>query len=137
MAMGALLIVAIPAGQVGAQNDGPLIHNYQMEGDLESPNDIGCIPIDQARATYNPVDLYRGAAACIAREEWDDAAGLFALGGIYGRYRRNWGRCAARSRRSARRPTGRATCHATGSARSRATRGASRRVSTRRPPSRK
>ncbi|MEL7680897.1 hypothetical protein AAG602_06995 [Citromicrobium bathyomarinum] len=86
MAMGALLIVAMPAGPVGAQNDGPVIRNYQMEGDLESPNDIGCVPIDQARPAYNPVDLYRGAAACIAREEWDDAASLFALGGVYGRY---------------------------------------------------
>ena len=86
MAMGALLIVAMPAGAVGAQNNGPVIRNYQMEGDLESPNDIGCIPIDQARSIYNPVDLYRGAAACIEREEWDEAAHLFALGEVYGRY---------------------------------------------------
>lgn len=60
--------------------------NYRAEGDLASTQAIGCIPLEQAKNTYTPADLYKGVSECIAQEKYDLAAGLFLLARIYSRF---------------------------------------------------
>ena len=62
------------------------ITNYRAEGSLASTQTVGCIPLAKAKNTFTPPDLYKGVAECITQDNYDFAAGLFALAGIYGRF---------------------------------------------------
>ena len=59
------------------------VTNYRAEGSLESTQAIGCIPLAKARNTFTPPDLYSGVAECVTRDNYDFAAALFALAGMY------------------------------------------------------
>lgn len=62
------------------------IQNYETPGNLESKHDLDCISLDAAKPAYNPVDLYKGVARCVAAKRFDDGVVLFMLAGVYGRY---------------------------------------------------
>jgi hypothetical protein len=62
------------------------VTNYRAEGSLASTQAIGCIPLAKAKSSFTPPDLYLGVTECIARDNYDLAAGLFALAGIYGSF---------------------------------------------------
>jgi len=59
------------------------ITNYRIEGSLETTHTIGCIPLAEVKNTFTPPDLYKGVGECIAKNDYDLAARLFALAGIY------------------------------------------------------
>lgn len=60
--------------------------NYRVEGSLASTQAVGCIPLAEAKNTFTPPDLYKGASDCLNKDEYESAAELFALAGIYGRF---------------------------------------------------
>lgn len=62
------------------------VTNYRAEGSLASTQTIGCIPLVKAKNSFTPPDLYLGVTECIAKGNYDFAASLFALAGIYGRF---------------------------------------------------
>ncbi len=62
------------------------ITNYRAEGSLASTQAINCIPLAQAKRKFTPPDLYRSVADCLAKDEYESAAKLFALAGIYARF---------------------------------------------------
>lgn len=48
-----------------------------------TPPSTGCIPLSEANNTMTPPSLYGGVAQCVANGDYDAAARLFALAGIY------------------------------------------------------
>ena len=74
-----------PAPKIVPEQNGR-VTNYRAEGSLESTQAIGCIPLSKAKSTMTPPDLYRGVAECIARDNYDLAADLSALAGIYANF---------------------------------------------------
>src|SRR5262249_28701047 len=80
IALSALALVAA-TGELTAQ-----VKNYEAPGNLESMNDIACAGSAKLQNMYTPADLYRAAELCIRRATYRDAAFLYALAGVYGRY---------------------------------------------------
>jgi len=62
------------------------ITNYRAEGSLASTQAISCIPLAEVKRKFTPPDLYKGVADCLAKNEYESAAKLFALAGIYARF---------------------------------------------------
>lgn len=62
------------------------IANYETPGNLESKHKIGCIPAAKIKNIYTPADLYKGVAACVAADSFENGHLLFALAGAYGRF---------------------------------------------------
>ena len=62
------------------------VKNYEAPGNLESMNDIGCVGSAKLQNTYTPADLYRAAELCVRRATYREAAFLYAMAGVYGRY---------------------------------------------------
>lgn len=84
----ALAIAGLLAHPVHAQavRTGPQYRDFNAPVVDGAPAELGCIAFDQARPTYNPVDLYKAARACIADHRHADAVPLFTLAEIDGRY---------------------------------------------------
>lgn len=76
------LAQTLPPPKIIREQSGKIVNLY-AEGNLESYQTIGCIPLAEAKNTYTPPDLYKGAGTCIAQENYDLAARLFALADIY------------------------------------------------------
>lgn len=64
----------------------PLVTHYETQDNLRAANPVGCIDLAKASNLLSPADLYPGVRACIDAGEYQKAAGLFALAGVYGRY---------------------------------------------------
>lgn len=64
----------------------PQIQSFEAAGNLEQTNNIGCIPLEAVHRDYTPVDLYGRVVKCLNEKRYDDAFGLYALGGVYGRF---------------------------------------------------
>jgi hypothetical protein len=62
------------------------VTNLRAEGNLASTQAVGCIPLVKAKNTFTPPDLYLGVTECIAQDNYDFAASLFALAGIFGSF---------------------------------------------------
>ncbi|MBS1169908.1 MAG: hypothetical protein H6R01_826 [Burkholderiaceae bacterium] len=62
------------------------VTNYRANGNLSEVQNVSCIPLTQAKNTFTPPDLYKGAVDCLARDNFDASAKLFALAGIYARF---------------------------------------------------
>ncbi|MGE5468260.1 MAG: hypothetical protein ACM3Y9_12625 [Ignavibacteria bacterium] len=60
--------------------------NFRAEGSLASTQAVNCIPLAEAKNSFTPPDLYKGVLDCLARDNYESAAELFALAGIYGRF---------------------------------------------------
>ncbi|RVT89446.1 hypothetical protein [Sphingomonas crocodyli] len=82
-----LLSAFMLTGVAPAAEPGQLeVRNYTTPGNLESPHDIGCIPLSAASPKYNPVDLYRGAKLCLNSGRYQEAFALIGLANAYGRF---------------------------------------------------
>lgn len=81
------LTLAQPDGppRIVTEHDGRVM-TFRAEGSLEPTQMPGCIPLSRANSTFTPPDLYLAVKECIARDNYDDAAGLFALASVYGRF---------------------------------------------------
>lgn len=68
-------------------NDKPqLFVNLESNGNLESKNELSCIPIQQAKNNYTPADLFKSIKICIDKNKNDNAAQLIILALSYGKY---------------------------------------------------
>ncbi len=62
------------------------IISIEAEGNLESPNPCGCVELSEITNEYNPADILTGMGKCIELKDFDKAAKLFAISGVYGTY---------------------------------------------------
>lgn len=60
--------------------------NYEVPGNLQAENDLGCAPVKSLRNTYTPVDLYQSNVECVQRGDYEAAVYSNALAGLYARY---------------------------------------------------
>jgi hypothetical protein len=58
----------------------------EAEGNLESLNPCGCIELSEVTNKHNPADILHGMGKCIELNQFEKAARLFAVAGVYGRY---------------------------------------------------
>lgn len=62
------------------------IKSTESEGNLESPKPCGCIDLSEVTNEHNPADILNGMGKCIELKEFDKAARLFVISGVYGKY---------------------------------------------------
>jgi len=60
--------------------------SIEAEGNLESPNPLGCVDLSDMTNENNPADILSGMGKCIELGEYEKAAKLFAIAGVYGKY---------------------------------------------------
>jgi hypothetical protein len=58
----------------------------EADGNLESPNPLGCVALTAVTNAHNPADILNGMKQCIEIKEYEKAAKLFAMAGVYGIY---------------------------------------------------
>jgi hypothetical protein len=75
------LVFVAATGELAAQ-----VKNYETPGNLESTHDVGCVGPARLQSKYTPPDLYRALGRCLQQDKYREAAFLFALAGVYGRY---------------------------------------------------
>ena len=62
------------------------IISIEAEGNLESPNSLECISLNEVKNNNNPADILNGMTKCVQAKEYQKAAGLFAIARVYGKY---------------------------------------------------
>jgi hypothetical protein len=62
------------------------IISIEAEGNLESPNPCGCVELTEVTNEHNPADILNGMGKCIELKDFDKAAKLFAISGVYGTF---------------------------------------------------
>lgn len=62
------------------------IKSIEAEGNLESPKPFGCVELSEVTNEHNPADILNGIGKCIELKDFDKAAKLFAISGVYGTY---------------------------------------------------
>lgn len=77
-----LAFMALGMNNVQAQE----IKSITSEGNLESPNPCGCVALSEVTNEQNPADILTGMEKCIKLKDFDKAAKLFVISGVYGTY---------------------------------------------------
>lgn len=77
-----LSLIAFGVNSIQAQE----IKSLEAEGNLESPNPCGCVELSEVTNENNPADILNGMGKCIELKDFDKAAKLFAISGVYGTY---------------------------------------------------
>lgn len=62
------------------------IQNYTAPGNLESNHELGCVGVEKLSSNFSPADLYHAVLVCSNKGQYKEAAILFALAGLYGRF---------------------------------------------------
>jgi hypothetical protein len=62
------------------------ISGLEAAGQLRSTHELGCISITNAKPEYTGADFYRATKECLAKNQFDLAARLLGLAGLYGRF---------------------------------------------------
>jgi hypothetical protein len=62
------------------------IINVEAKGNLESPNPCGCIELSEVTNENNPADILKGMEKCMQLKQYEKAARLFAIAGVFGTY---------------------------------------------------
>lgn len=60
--------------------------NYETVGNLESENPCGCVELSEVTNKHTPMDILMGMKACLDKEDYNKAAKLFAIAGVFGRF---------------------------------------------------
>ncbi|MBX7142989.1 MAG: hypothetical protein K1X79_00910 [Oligoflexia bacterium] len=60
--------------------------NYEASGNLEVTHKLECLPSSKLSNEYTAADLYHGLSKCLEKEDYKDAAFLFAIAGAYARF---------------------------------------------------
>ena len=68
--------------QINAQK----ITSINAAGNLESPNPLKCVDLSQVTNENNPADIFNGMKECLKHKEFKNAAKLFAIAGVYGKF---------------------------------------------------
>ncbi len=79
-----LLTIALTGFICSSSPKPVLADNYEAPGNLQSTAPLGCVPLANVTNRYTPADIYPGVAKCITIGDYDRAAALFALAGVYG-----------------------------------------------------
>lgn len=77
-----LTFIIFAANNIQSQD----INSIKAEGNLESPNPCGCIELSEVTNAHNPADILTGMGKCIELKDFDKAAKLFVISGVYGTY---------------------------------------------------
>ena len=79
-----LIIITVVFGMnnINAQE----IQTIEAEGNLESPNPCDCVELSEITNEHNPADILTGMGKCIEIDDFEKAAKLFAISGVYGTY---------------------------------------------------
>lgn len=77
-----LILLICGINHINAQK----IISIEAEGNLESPNPLGCVNLSDVTSDNNPADILNGMEKCIELGEYEKAAKLFAIAGVYGKY---------------------------------------------------
>jgi len=75
-------LIAFGTNNIQAQE----IKSIEAKGNLESPNPCGCIELSEVTNEHNPADILTGMGKCIELKDFNKAAKLFAISGVYGTY---------------------------------------------------
>lgn len=75
-----LLILGI--NFINSQN----IVSFEAKGNLESPKPLLCVDLSEVTNEHNPADILNGMKKCIELKDYKNAARLFAIAGVYGKY---------------------------------------------------
>ena len=62
------------------------VTEYQAKGNLETSHDVGCNGFSELNSQLTPADLYGGVGKCLQKGDFDNAAQLFSLAGVYATY---------------------------------------------------
>lgn len=60
--------------------------SIEAKGNLESPKPLICVDLSEVTNEHNPADILNGMQKCIELKDYKNAARLFAIAGIYGKY---------------------------------------------------
>lgn len=60
--------------------------SIEAKGNLESPKPCGCVDLSEVTNENNPADILNGMGKCIELKQFEKAARLFAIAGVYGKY---------------------------------------------------
>ena len=60
--------------------------SIEANGNLESPKPLACVDLSQVTNENNPADILNGMRECIKLKDYKNAARLFAIAGVYGKY---------------------------------------------------
>lgn len=77
-----LALVTLGINQLTAQET----ISIEAPGNLESPKPLACVSLAEVTNENNPADILTGMGKCIALQEYKNAARLFAIAGVYGRF---------------------------------------------------
>jgi hypothetical protein len=69
-----------------ASSSAPQVVDYEAPGNLQSTHRVGCVEAGKLVSTYTPADLFPSIPECISQNRIHDAATIYALAGVYGRY---------------------------------------------------
>jgi len=75
----ALLVFGI--NLINAQNI-----SIEADGNLESPNPLVCVDLSEVTNQHNPADILNGLKKCLELKNYEKAAKLFAIAGVFGKY---------------------------------------------------
>ncbi len=76
---GACFILIVASAASHAQS----VTNYQTAGNLATHKPMICAPMSAVTPHTIPPDIYAGLRDCVDKKRYDDAAALFAIGGVY------------------------------------------------------
>lgn len=84
----ALPVVLLTAACAAQQptNAAPQVTNYESESNLKATKPVACIGLDELTNQNTPADIFPGVRKCIDAGEYEKAANLFAVAGVYGRF---------------------------------------------------
>ena len=60
--------------------------SIEAKGNLESPKPLSCVSLSEVKNEHNPADLLIGMKKCIELKDFKNAARLFAIAGVFGKY---------------------------------------------------
>jgi len=59
---------------------------FESEGNLETLNLLVCVELTEVTNQHTPADILKGMEKCLKGKEYEKAAKLFAISGLYGSY---------------------------------------------------
>jgi len=77
-----ITLLALGINGINAQE----VISIEAKGNLESPKPCGCIELSEVTNENNPADILTGMGKCIELKQFEKAARLFAIAGVYGKY---------------------------------------------------
>lgn len=62
------------------------VETIEAEGNLETTKPLPCVTLKEVTTSHTPADIYAGLENCLKSEDYENAAHLFAIAGVYGIY---------------------------------------------------